>query len=90
MGFSTSRAEEALKHVQPNLIELTMEWLTNHPEEASQVDDELVWALALSLGNKDSSSTEEMAIEQKVMKEEEDLVQFPPVDEILSTCVKLL
>ncbi|GLJ53784.1 hypothetical protein SUGI_1147870 [Cryptomeria japonica] len=90
MGFSRSRAEEALRHVRSNRVELAMEWLINHPEEASQEDDELARALALSLGNTDSSSTEEMATDQKVMEEEEDLVQSPPIDEILSTCVKLL
>ncbi|KAH9287706.1 hypothetical protein KI387_031823 [Taxus chinensis] len=91
MGFSRSRAEEALRHVRSNRVELAMEWLINHPEEASQEDNELARALALSLGSTDSSSlVEEMATDQKVTEEEENLVQSPPIDEILSTCVKLL
>ncbi|GLJ50251.1 hypothetical protein SUGI_1069820 [Cryptomeria japonica] len=66
MVFSRSRAEEALRHVRSNRVELAMEWLINHPEEASQVDDDLARALDLSLGN------------TEVMEEEEDLVQSPP------------
>ncbi|KAE8669140.1 hypothetical protein F3Y22_tig00112254pilonHSYRG00083 [Hibiscus syriacus] len=49
MGFSRSRAEEALRQVGSNSVELAMERLFSHPEE-TQEDDELARALAMSLG----------------------------------------
>lgn len=67
MGFSRSRAEQALRNVRTNRVEMAMDWLFNHPEEASQEDDELARALALSLGNTGSSSTEEMVTDQKIV-----------------------
>jgi hypothetical protein len=37
MGFSRSRAEEALRRVGDNSAEMAVEWLFSHPEEAAQV-----------------------------------------------------
>ncbi|KAG5052648.1 hypothetical protein JHK87_004846 [Glycine soja] len=88
MGFSRSRAEEALRQVGSNSVELAMEWLFSHPEEA-QEDDELARALAMSLGNSESDSKDAVANDNALQLEEE-MVQLPPVDELLSTCTKLL
>jgi len=38
MGFSRTRAEEALRRVDSNSVEMAMEWLFSHPEEAPQVN----------------------------------------------------
>lgn len=88
MGFSRSRAEEALRQVGANSVELAMEWLFSHPEE-TQEDDELARALAMSLGNSGSDAKEEVANESTQHLEEE-VIQLPPVEELLSTCTKLL
>ena len=92
MGFSRSRAEEALRHVGSNSVELAMEWLFSHPEEV-QEDDELALALAMSLGNSESDTNDAVpnANENEAVQQlEEETVQFPSVDELLSTCTKLL
>ncbi|CAJ1974055.1 unnamed protein product [Sphenostylis stenocarpa] len=88
MGFSRSRAEEALRHVGSNSVELAMEWLFSHPED-TQEDDELARALAMSLGNSESE-TKDAAASDSVPQLEEEVVHLPPVDELLSTCTKLL
>ncbi|CAJ1971660.1 unnamed protein product [Sphenostylis stenocarpa] len=88
MGFSRSRAEEALRQVGSNSVELAMEWLFSHPEE-TQEDDELARALAMSLGNSESDAKDAVA-NDKSLHVEEEMVQLPPVDELLSTCTKLL
>ncbi|KAM6543817.1 hypothetical protein CsatB_008264 [Cannabis sativa] len=88
MGFSRSRAEEALRQVGSNSVELAMEWLFSHPEEV-QEDDELARALAMSLGNSDTD-TKEADTDDCVPQLEEEMVQLPPVEELLSTCTKLL
>ncbi|KHN39965.1 E3 ubiquitin-protein ligase UPL1 [Glycine soja] len=88
MGFSRSRAEEALRQVGSNSAELAMEWLFSHPEEI-QEDDELARALAMSLGNSESDAKDAVANDNALQLEEE-MVQLPPVDELLSTCTKLL
>ncbi|KAK4359158.1 hypothetical protein RND71_021387 [Anisodus tanguticus] len=88
MGFSRNRAEEALRQVGSNSVELAMEWLFSHPEEV-QEDDELARALAMSLGNSGSEAKEDVPKESSLTIEEE-IVQPPPVDELLSTCRKLL
>ncbi|KAG7971958.1 hypothetical protein I3843_07G160500 [Carya illinoinensis] len=88
MGFSRSRAEEALRQVGSNSVELAMEWLCSHPEEA-QEDDELARALAMSLGNAESDGRE-VITNEKAQQLEEEIVQLPPVEELLSTCTKLL
>ncbi|XP_016486388.2 LOW QUALITY PROTEIN: E3 ubiquitin-protein ligase UPL2-like [Nicotiana tabacum] len=89
MGFSRSRAEEALRQVGSNSVELAMEWLFSHPEEAPQEDDELARALAMSLGNSGSDAKEDVPKESSQTIDEE-IVQPPPVDDLLSTCRKLL
>ncbi|CAL5383970.1 unnamed protein product [Camellia sinensis] len=88
MGFSRSRAEEALRHVGSNSVELATEWLFSHPEE-TQEDDELARALAMSLGNSASDTKEDVAIENSQQIEEE-IIQPPPVEDLLSICTKLL
>lgn len=88
MGFSRSRAEEALRQVGSNSVELAMDWLFSHPEEAPE-DDELARALAMSLGNSEADAKEDAATANSQQLEEE-MVQLPPVEELLSTCTKLL
>ncbi|KAF9687431.1 hypothetical protein SADUNF_Sadunf02G0092800 [Salix dunnii] len=88
MGFSRSRAEEALRQVGSNSVELAMDWLFSHPEETPE-DDELARALAMSLGNSESDAKEDAATANSQQLEEE-MVQLPPVEELLSTCTKLL
>ncbi|XP_073276047.1 E3 ubiquitin-protein ligase UPL2-like [Primulina huaijiensis] len=88
MGFSRSRAEEALRQVGSNSVELAMEWLFSHPEE-TQEDDELARALAMSLGNSGTDMKED-ATNESILTIEEEMVQLPPIDELLSTCRKLL
>ncbi|KAG8377396.1 hypothetical protein BUALT_Bualt08G0028700 [Buddleja alternifolia] len=88
MGFSSSRAEEALRQVGSNSVELAMEWLFSHPEEIHE-DDELARALAMSLGSHGTDTKEDVTNENSRAIEEE-LVQLPPVDELLSTCRRLL
>lgn len=88
MGFSRPRAEEALRQVGSNSVELAMEWLFSHPEE-TQEDDELARALAMSLGNSESENKEAGA-NDNVKQLEEEMVQLPPIEELLSTCAKLL
>nr|XP_027065244.1 E3 ubiquitin-protein ligase UPL2-like [Coffea arabica]XP_027068842.1 E3 ubiquitin-protein ligase UPL2-like isoform X2 [Coffea arabica] len=51
MGFSRARAEEALRRMETNSVEMAMEWLNSHAEDPVLEDDELARALALSLGN---------------------------------------
>ncbi|CAO2834572.1 unnamed protein product [Amaranthus hypochondriacus] len=88
MGFTRARAEEALRQVGANSVELAMEWLFTHQEEA-QEDDELARALAMSLGNPAAESKEDAATDNS-RQFEDDMVQLPPIDELLLTCVKLL
>ncbi|CAK9186569.1 unnamed protein product [Ilex paraguariensis] len=88
MGFSRSRAEEALRQVGSNSVELAMEWLFSHPEEILE-DDELARALAMSLGNS-VTDTKEDAANETSQHIEEEIIQLPPVDDLLSTCRKLL
>ncbi|CAI9266412.1 unnamed protein product [Lactuca saligna] len=88
MGFSRARAEEALRQVGSNSVELAMEWLFSHPEEV-QEDDELARALAMSLGNS-GTDTKEATTNESSQQIEEETVQLPPVDDLLSTCKKLL
>ncbi|KAL9666925.1 hypothetical protein QQ045_001269 [Rhodiola kirilowii] len=88
MGFSRSRAEEALRQVPGNSVELAMEWLFSHQEEV-QEDDELAHALAMSLGSSESETKDEVSTENSQPFEEE-APQLPPVDQLLSTCTKLL
>ncbi|PON85715.1 Coatomer beta subunit [Trema orientale] len=89
MGFSRPRAEEALRQVGSNSVELAMEWLFSHPEE-TQEDDELARALAMSLGNSESDTKEAAGTNDTDRRLEEEMVQLPPVEELLSTSTKLL
>ncbi|XWS24002.1 hypothetical protein CRYUN_Cryun28dG0063800 [Craigia yunnanensis] len=88
MGFSRSRAEEALRQVGSNSVELAMEWLFSHPEE-TQEDDELARALAMSLGNSETDTNVDVTNDNN-QELEEEIVQLPPVEELLSTCTKLV
>ncbi|XP_010277573.1 PREDICTED: E3 ubiquitin-protein ligase UPL2-like isoform X2 [Nelumbo nucifera] len=88
MGFSRSRAEEALRQVGTNSVEMAMEWLFSHPEDV-QEDDELARALAMSLGNSDTSTKEDVAADANNIDQEET-IQLPPVEELLATCTRLL
>ncbi|KAE9610601.1 putative aminoacyltransferase, E1 ubiquitin-activating enzyme [Lupinus albus] len=89
MGFSRARAEEALRRVETNSVEMAMEWLFSHADDPVHEDDELARALALSLGN--SSETTKVDSDDKTIYvlNEEGHVKKPPVDDILSACVKL-
>ncbi|XVF77067.1 hypothetical protein PTKIN_Ptkin14bG0010000 [Pterospermum kingtungense] len=89
MGFSRARAEEALRRVETNSVEMAMEWLISHAEDPVEEDDELARALALSLGN--SSETSKVDTVDKPMDVITEEVQpaEPPIDDILSTSVKL-
>uniref|UniRef100_A0A1D1YWP9 HECT-type E3 ubiquitin transferase n=1 Tax=Anthurium amnicola TaxID=1678845 RepID=A0A1D1YWP9_9ARAE len=89
MGFSRSRAEEALRQVGTNSVELATDWLFSNPEEP-QEDDELARALAMSLGNTVSSLKEDTAGDASNVDQEEELVQPPSVDDLLSACIRLL
>lgn len=88
MGFSRSRAEEALTQVGANSVELATDWLFSHPEEP-QEDDELARALRLSMGSSNISSNEDSK-NAKEMVQEVEMVQLPPVDELLPACIGLL
>ncbi|KAI4339776.1 hypothetical protein MLD38_024681 [Melastoma candidum] len=88
MGFSRSRAEEALRQVGSNSVELAMEWLFSHPEEAEE-DDELARALAMSLGNSESD-TRENAVDESSHRLDAEVIQLPAVEDLLSTCMRLL
>ncbi|OIW21958.1 hypothetical protein TanjilG_17727 [Lupinus angustifolius] len=88
MGFSMSRAEEALRQVGSNNVELAMEWLFSHPDETPE-DNELACTPVMSLGNSESDKKDAVA-NGSAQQIEEEMVQLPPVDELLSTCTKLL
>lgn len=92
MGFSRERAQESLRHVESNSVEMAMEWLFSHPEEPGQEDDDLARALALSLGSSvessqgNSSETETLRDAQT----EVTVPEAPLVEYILATSMKLL
>ncbi|RRT80048.1 hypothetical protein B296_00004235 [Ensete ventricosum] len=89
MGFSRARAEEALRQVGTNSVEIATDWLFSHPEEP-QEDDELARAVAMSLGNSDTSLKEDEILNAGTFDQVEEAVQLPPVDEILSACIRFL
>eukprot|EP00850_Spirogloea_muscicola_P012629 SM000082S22871 [mRNA] locus=s82:404008:421363:+ [translate_table: standard] len=70
MGFPRERAEEALRRVGTNSVEMAMEWLFSHPVgdtdsaggAAARVaeDDELAQALAMSMGTVDEPQKEKV------------------------------
>lgn len=89
MGFSRARAEEALRSIGTNSVEMAMDWLFSHPEEHVQEDVQLAQALALSLGNSSETSKEDNTDKPRDMFTEERAVNVPPVDDILSASMKL-
>ncbi|GAA0160727.1 ubiquitin-protein ligase [Lithospermum erythrorhizon] len=88
MGFPRARAEEALRRVETNSVELAMEWLFNHNEDHVEGDDELAHALALSLGSSSESSKSDGCEKSTEFLQEECQTKAPPVDEILSSVMK--
>ncbi|XP_007020477.2 PREDICTED: E3 ubiquitin-protein ligase UPL1 [Theobroma cacao] len=89
MGFSRARAEEALRRVETNSVEMAMEWLVSHAEDPVQEDDELARALALSLGNSSETSKVDSVDKPMDVITEEGRPAEPPIDDILSASVKL-
>ncbi|OMP04235.1 hypothetical protein COLO4_09844 [Corchorus olitorius] len=89
MGFSRARAEEALRRVETNSVEMAMEWLINHAEDPVQEDDELARALALSLGNSSETSKVDSVDKPMDVMTEEGRPTEPPIDDILNASVKL-
>ncbi|XP_027346077.1 E3 ubiquitin-protein ligase UPL1-like isoform X2 [Abrus precatorius] len=89
MGFSRARAEEALRRVETNSVEMAMEWLFSHADDPVQEDDELARALALSLGSSSESTKVDSAEKTIDVLTEEGQMKKPPVDDILSASVKL-
>ena len=89
MGFSRARAEEALRRVETNSVEMAMEWLFSHPEDSVMEDDDLARALALSLGNSSEASKVDSVDKSVDVLAEEGSVKAPPVDDILAASVRL-
>ncbi|XP_074367519.1 E3 ubiquitin-protein ligase UPL1-like isoform X2 [Apium graveolens] len=90
MGFTRARAEEALRHVGTNSVEMAMEWLFSHVEDPVQEDDELARALALSLGSSSEMSKVDNTDKPVDDIREEGSATVPPVDDILASAMKLL
>ncbi|KAJ0230389.1 HECT domain-containing protein [Hirschfeldia incana] len=83
MGFSRSRAEDALRRVGTNSVEMATEWLFANPEHTVHEDDELAQALALSLGNaSETPKPVDVPLQDTDPKE-------PSVDEVITASVKL-
>ncbi|XP_058115253.1 E3 ubiquitin-protein ligase UPL1 isoform X2 [Magnolia sinica] len=89
MGFSRARAEEALRRVETNSVEMAMEWLFSHAEDPVQEDDELARALALSLGNSSDTSKEDSGDKTRDVMAEEREAEAPPIDDVLAAAMKL-
>ncbi|XP_038903258.1 E3 ubiquitin-protein ligase UPL1 isoform X2 [Benincasa hispida] len=89
MGFTRARAEEALRRVGINSVEMAMEWLFSHAEDPVQEDDELARALALSLGNSSESSKVDNGDKSMDVLTDEGHAKAPPVDDILAASVRL-
>ncbi|KAI3828362.1 hypothetical protein L1987_02463 [Smallanthus sonchifolius] len=92
MGFTRGRAEEALRRVEANSVEMAMEWLFTHADDPVQEDDELARALALSLGNssetpKADNNTEKSTDGQTEVAEAK--TPTPPIDDMLAATMKL-
>ncbi|KAI3703086.1 hypothetical protein L6452_28841 [Arctium lappa] len=89
MGFTRARAEEALRRVETNSVEMAMEWLFSHAEDPVQEDDELARALALSLGN--SSETPKVDNIEKLADVQTEVAEAKtlPIDDILDVTMKL-
>ncbi|KAL5548638.1 hypothetical protein UlMin_003869 [Ulmus minor] len=89
MGFSRARAEEALRRVETNSVEMATEWLFSHPEDPVQEDDELARALALSLGSSSETSKVDSGEKSVDALVEEGSIKTPPIDDILAASVRL-
>uniref|UniRef100_A0A5B6YM25 HECT-type E3 ubiquitin transferase n=1 Tax=Davidia involucrata TaxID=16924 RepID=A0A5B6YM25_DAVIN len=89
MGITRARAEEALRRVETNSVEMAMEWLFSHVEDPVQEDDELARALALSLGNSSETSKVDSIDKSMDVLMEEGRTKTPPVDDILAATMKL-
>ncbi|XXG72650.1 hypothetical protein AAC387_Pa07g1701 [Persea americana] len=89
MGFTRARAEEALRRVESNSVEMAMEWLFGHAEDPGQEDDELARALALSLGNSSETSKDDSVDKTRDLPTEDRGVELPPIDDILAASMKL-
>ncbi|XP_023540404.1 E3 ubiquitin-protein ligase UPL1-like isoform X1 [Cucurbita pepo subsp. pepo] len=89
MGFTRARAEEALRRVETNSVEMAMEWLFSHAEDPVQEDDELARALALSLGNSSESSKVDNGDKSMDVLSDEGHAKAPPVDDILTASMRL-
>ncbi|KAK9074252.1 hypothetical protein SSX86_006849 [Deinandra increscens subsp. villosa] len=92
MGFTRGRAEEALRRVETNSVEMAMEWLFTHADDPIQEDDELARALALSLGNSSEASKADNNTEKSTdvqAEVAEAKTPTPPIDDILAATMKL-
>ncbi|KAI5605065.1 hypothetical protein POPTR_001G368600v4 [Populus trichocarpa] len=89
MGFTRARAEEALRRVETNSVEMAMEWLFSHAEDPVQDDDELARALALSLGSSSEGSKVGNVDKSIDALTEEGQMKVPPIEDILAASVKL-
>ncbi|CAA3019978.1 E3 ubiquitin- ligase UPL1-like [Olea europaea subsp. europaea] len=89
MGFSRARAEEALRRVETNSVEMAMEWLFSHADEPVQDDDELAHALALSLGSSSETPKADGALKSDEVLTQEGQTKAPPIDDILAVAMKL-
>lgn len=89
MGFTRARAEEALRSVGTNSVELATDWLFSHPEEIIQEDVQLAQALALSLGNSSEATKDDSSDESRNVFTEDRGAETPPVDDILAASMKL-
>ncbi|KAK4491779.1 hypothetical protein RD792_002554 [Penstemon davidsonii] len=89
MGFSRARAEEALRRVETNSVEMAMEWLFNHAEDPIQEDDELARALALSLGSSSETPKVDGANQSADVLREKGQTKAPHADDILAAAMKL-
>ncbi|XP_010675966.2 E3 ubiquitin-protein ligase UPL1 isoform X2 [Beta vulgaris subsp. vulgaris] len=89
MGFSRARAEEALRRVESNSVEMAMDWLCTHAEDPVHDDDELAQALALSLGSSTETSKADNTDKSFDVLGEEGQIKAPPVDDILGASMKL-
>jgi hypothetical protein len=97
MGFTRQRAEDALRHVRSNSVEIAMEWLFSHPEELPAAvatggsdEDELARALALSMGSIDAENLDAGPSDEKEEEPSEEPVEVPAVKDTLSMAVHLL
>ncbi|KAF5727902.1 E3 ubiquitin-protein ligase UPL1 isoform X1 [Tripterygium wilfordii] len=89
MGFPRARAEEALRRVETNNVEMAMEWLFTHADDPVQEEDELARALALSLGSSSEASKDDSVDKSPDVLAEELQTKAPSVDDILAASVKL-